>query len=61
LRIYIEDNGRGFDPNNPQIHGMGLEIMRERATSASARLTISSTPGKGTKIEIFWPQTSNGE
>ncbi len=61
LRICVEDNGRGFDPNHPQIHGMGLEIMKERATSAGAKLTISSAPGKGTRVDIFWSQTSNGE
>lgn len=61
LKICIEDNGRGFDLNNPQIHGMGLEIMKERATSVGAKLTISSAPGKGTKVDIFWPLAVDGE
>jgi PAS domain S-box-containing protein len=55
-RLEIQDNGRGFDPEDttPGQH-LGLKIMRERASSIEARLDIISRSGEGTQVILIWP------
>jgi len=63
--ILIEDDGIGFDqsvvnePVTNETNGsgeqIGLTIMRERALSIGARLTIDSECGEGTRILISMP------
>ncbi len=54
--LYIEDDGRGFDPvqlqnqNQGKGHGLGLISMRERAESVGGQLTVKSVAGQGTQI-----------
>jgi signal transduction histidine kinase len=58
VRMRIEDNGRGFHPEQTiQAAGQhyGLQIMRERAESVGARLELDSQPGQGTRIEVWVP------
>ncbi|HXU00930.1 MAG TPA: PAS domain S-box protein, partial [Polyangia bacterium] len=60
--LTISDDGGGFDATHPSDrHGMGFEIMRERATAIDADLKIDSTVGQGTTVTLRWPgaQTSN--
>ncbi len=55
----VEDNGSGFDPEGLEradFPRFGLAIMRERAQSIGARLSIASTPGEGTRVSIELPQ-----
>lgn len=52
--LRIADNGRGFDAGAPTL-GMGLTLMRERATEVGAALTLTSAPGAGTTIEVRLP------
>jgi two-component system, chemotaxis family, CheB/CheR fusion protein len=50
--LIIEDNGKGFNPNE-KINieeGLGLISMRERAALVGGTLEIEATPGKGTTI-----------
>ncbi|MFO0755255.1 MAG: sensor histidine kinase [Byssovorax sp.] len=49
LIIEIEDNGRGFSPDE-RGDGRGLTGMRERAELLGGSLAVRSTPGKGTKL-----------
>jgi len=52
----IEDDGCGFDPNGERgDHHLGLTIMRTRAERSGGQLQISSTPGRGSKIEVYLP------
>lgn len=55
LHLCIEDEGEGFDPDavvpGPR-GGFGLAAMRERAEEVGARLTIDSSAGEGTRIEV---------
>jgi signal transduction histidine kinase len=55
--LTIEDNGIGIPPpekaKRPRSHG--LKIMQERAEALEGTLTIRSTPGKKTKIEVIIP------
>jgi signal transduction histidine kinase len=48
LVLSVTDNGRGF----PKVlrPGLGLEVMRHRASVIGAELAVESVPGKGTKI-----------
>jgi len=55
LRIVIEDDGEGMSEEKTvesEAHHFGLEIMRERAESIQAELTIESEPGEGTRVAI---------
>jgi DNA-binding NarL/FixJ family response regulator/signal transduction histidine kinase len=57
-QIIISDDGQGFD-STAQAGSpghFGLSLMRERAETASGRLEIRSTPGKGTQVLAFLPR-----
>jgi PAS domain S-box-containing protein len=56
IRITIEDDGRGFDPNMPFQSGdhFGLSIMRARAVRIGGEVQIISSPGNGTRIILTW-------
>ncbi len=59
VQISIDDDGRGFDPEQTaQARGLhfGLSVMRERATSIGGKLTLSSGPGKGTRVLLWVPR-----
>ncbi|MFQ5343584.1 MAG: GAF domain-containing protein, partial [Anaerolineae bacterium] len=56
--VTIEDDGRGFDPNNPRRSAwpcFGLQTMRERAEAAGGSLEIASRPGEGTHVRARIP------
>lgn len=58
LRIVIEDNGRGMDltaPTARRTGHFGLVGMRKRAEVLGGRLTIASTAGQGTSIDLSVP------
>jgi signal transduction histidine kinase len=54
LVMAITDDGQGFRPEN-KTQGNGLRNMRERAQRLKATLDLSSSPGKGTRIELSMP------
>jgi two-component system, NarL family, sensor histidine kinase UhpB len=49
--VGVRDNGEGFDPS-VRAGGLGLQGMRERAALAGGRVTIHSSPGRGTTVEL---------
>ncbi len=56
LRVTIEDNGAGFDPESAaRPSALGLLSMRERASAIGATLTILSRPGDGTQVIVERP------
>ncbi|RPJ16870.1 MAG: hypothetical protein EHM33_33485 [Chloroflexi bacterium] len=58
LRITIQDDGRGFDPQAPgRKEGLGLANVRERLRIAfpDARMSLSSQINSGTKVVIEFP------
>jgi signal transduction histidine kinase len=55
VRLSIEDDGRGFNPQNRSSDKLGLGIMQERAEAIHGSLTVESQPGKGTRVEVVWP------
>ena len=50
--LIVEDDGRGFNPQQAATDGRGLGLvgMRERATLVGGMLEIESKPGEGTAI-----------
>jgi PAS domain S-box-containing protein len=54
VRVMVEDEGQGFDMS-VQSPGVGLFSMDERARSVGGELSISASPGKGTKIILEVP------
>jgi signal transduction histidine kinase len=55
LVLLIEDNGKGFDTSEDNNKTPGILVMKERARMMSGTYNISSTPGKGTIIEVSVP------
>ncbi len=54
--LNIQDNGRSFDPGQT-FAGMGLQNMRERASTLGGSIDFSSQPGIGTRIRVEIPQS----
>lgn len=53
--LYIQDDGRGFDPVEAgQAGHFGLLGMRERARMTGGVLTVSSQPGEGSTIRLVF-------
>jgi signal transduction histidine kinase len=66
LMIRIEDDGKGFDLAHGEDvpvemrdarHGNGLVNMKARAQAVGATLRLTSTPGKGTVVELIYDMT----
>lgn len=54
IRIEIQDNGKGFDPDNPGKSGSnGLKNLKNEALKAMMDMEIRSKPGEGTKVSIM--------
>mgnify|MGYP001112201261 CR=1 FL=1 len=60
LKLCIKDDGLGFEPGALPPGHMGVAIMRERAESIGASLSIESQLGQGTTIELAWPARKEG-
>jgi ligand-binding sensor domain-containing protein/signal transduction histidine kinase len=63
LTLVIEDDGRGFDAataivvrpgatGSASTRGQGLENLASRLSSVGGRCSISSEPGRGTRVEL---------
>ena len=60
LILEIEDNGKGFDPQQVFGHytrreSLGLLTLQERVRRLGGRLEIHSEPGQGTRLVIYAP------
>jgi signal transduction histidine kinase len=56
VHVSISDDGRGFDAGAPKRRGLGLLGMEERVREFGGSTRISSSPGRGTHIQIQLPQ-----
>lgn len=54
LQLIIEDNGKGFDPQQKRA-GIGLNNIRKRAEFYRGTCQITSSPGKGTALFVEIP------
>jgi signal transduction histidine kinase len=60
VRVMIADNGCGFKLHGSDgSKGMGITNMRERAEELNAVLSIHSSPGEGTEIEVLLPANNH--
>jgi signal transduction histidine kinase len=55
INISVEDNGKGFDPNEAQGKGMGLQNVRSRIQYLKGSVNIDSAHGRGTLVMIDIP------
>ncbi len=60
LAFTIEDDGKGFDPGalanrGDARRGLGMQSMKERAELSGGSYAVSSAPGQGTKVCVWWP------
>ncbi len=62
IEMEIEDDGRGFDAKEVfaafkkgRVKGLGLLGMEERISLLDGKLTVTSEPGEGTRIEVYVP------
>ena len=62
VELHIRDDGRGFDSSDQTPPGhYGLSMMRERAETVGALLTITSRPGHGTELVVRWREDPKQE
>ena len=61
LRVSVQDNGIGFDPENIPAGHYGIIGMRERIHSVNGKLSIVSTSGNGTLVEMKIPFGGQGK
>jgi len=53
LEILIQDNGRGFYPNEVSSEGNGLRNMSKRMAEVGGKFEIASQPEGGTRVRIW--------
>jgi PAS domain S-box-containing protein len=52
VRLRVEDDGKGFDPDSVPDGHLGLAGMRARSERVGARFSCTSQPGEGTTVEV---------
>lgn len=57
--VEVADNGKGFDVQHARPSSHGLAGMRHRVEAARGKLTISSTPGSGTRLSAVLPSKTS--
>jgi signal transduction histidine kinase len=55
VRLTIEDDGRGFEPDQITADRFGLLGLNERARLLGGSLSLQSSPGEGTRVEVTIP------
>ena len=56
VRVSVDDNGRGFDPEAvQQSNSLGLKLIRERAEMLGGNFEVDSSIGKGARITFAVP------
>lgn len=52
IELSIRDNGRGFDAQQRQGHGLGMTSIADRVNIMDGELEIDTQPGEGTRVTI---------
>ncbi len=59
VRVSVDDNGKGFDPDSiQQGNSLGLKLIRERAEMLGGSFEMDSVLGKGSRILFAVPSRS---
>ena len=62
LTLAVADDGRGFSTSEPRKpHSLGLLGLRERAQLLKGIAHVTSSPGRGTRVEVRIPVDERGE
>jgi signal transduction histidine kinase len=61
LYLTIEDNGRGFSPEQLSSSRFGLTNMQQRARAIHAQLEIETRIDQGTAIHVAWQEREDEE
>jgi signal transduction histidine kinase len=56
IHLTVTDNGRGMDVDR-RVRGLGLIGMRERIEALHGSLSVNSTVGQGTVIDVLVPMS----
>lgn len=56
LKLQISDNGGGLKKTKGD--GMGLQVMKHRASSIGAQLTVEAKPGRGVTVTCTLPKST---
>lgn len=56
VEVEIRDDGKGFDATQVRPSTHGLAGMRHRVEAAGGKLTVSSRPGSGARIQAVMPK-----
>jgi signal transduction histidine kinase len=65
-KLTVDDDGKGFDFSGrltlPELDAarVGPLVIKERVRTIGGELTLDSTPGRGTRLEITFPQRTHG-
>jgi two-component system NarL family sensor kinase len=55
VTLIVDDNGRGFNPDEVPQNRFGLKGLNERVKLLGGRLQLESYPGRGTRLEATFP------
>ncbi|TAK10947.1 MAG: sensor histidine kinase [Anaerolineae bacterium] len=56
IRLAVEDNGKGFDPDKVQMDdGLGIKLIRDRAEMLGGTFEVDSAIGQGARITLTLP------
>ncbi len=55
LRVIVQDDGRGFDPQAAAGDGVGLLGIQERVAGCGGRYSLETAPGRGTRLVVDLP------
>ena len=59
VRLFIEDDGRGFDHSNISTDNYGLIGLNERANVLGGSLRLETSDGVGTRLEVNVPLSAS--
>jgi signal transduction histidine kinase/ligand-binding sensor domain-containing protein len=59
VKLYIIDNGIGFEQDQIRPDHLGLSIMKERAEAAEIKISIQSQSGEGTQVLVEWTKSGS--
>ena len=58
VEVEVEDNGRGFAPENAAAERNGLSNMRMRLAECGGQTQLLSAPGRGTRVRFLFSLTA---
>ena len=54
IRIFVKDNGKGFNIQNKNANGLGLDTMQKRAKLINTEIKITSSLNNGTTLNLLY-------